>query len=191
MKIFKFVLSLILAIGIFYALNTKFGQIPPLGKFLSPNQGVWQNEITEGEEKAYEINGLSAPVQIHYDDHLIPHIFAQNNTDLYRAQGYVTAQNRLWQLEFQTHASAGRLSEIVGNAALEYDRGQRRKGMVYGAERALENMKKDSEMLRYLEAYRDGINSYIESLSPADYPVEYKLLDYKPEPWTMKKQLYC
>jgi penicillin amidase len=187
MKIFKFVLSLILVIGTFYALNTKFGQIPPLGKFLSPNQGVWQNEITEGEEKAYEINGLSAPVQIHYDDHLIPHIFAQNNTDLYRAQGYVTAQNRLWQLEFQTHASAGRLSEIVGSAALEYDRGQRRKGMVYGAERALENMKKDSEMLGYLEAYRDGINSYIESLSPADYPVEYKLLNYKPEPWTMKK----
>lgn len=187
MKAFKFILSLVLAIGIFYALNTKLGQIPLLGKFLSPNQGVWQNEVTEGETSEIEIEGLSASVQVHYDDHLIPHIFAQNNTDLYKAQGYVTAQNRLWQLEFQTHASAGRLSEVVGEAALEYDRGQRRKGMVYGAEKALENMKKDSETYGYLEAYRDGINSYIESLSPEDYPVEYKLFDYKPEPWTLKK----
>lgn len=187
MKIFKFILTLIFTLGIFYAFNTKIGQIPPLGKFLSPNQGIWQNENTEGDTEDLEIEGLSAPVQIHYDEHLIPHIFAQNNTDLYRAQGYVTAQNRLWQMEFQTHASAGRLSEVVGSAALEYDRGQRRKGMVYGAEKALENMKKDPDIQGYIEAYRDGINSYIESLSPENYPVEYKLFDYAPEPWTLKK----
>lgn len=187
MKIFKFILSLILAVGIFYALNTKLGQIPPLGKFLSPNQGIWQNEVTEGESKDISIEGLSAPVQIHYDEHLIPHVFAQNNADLYRAQGYVTAQNRLWQMEFQTMASAGRLSEVVGEAAIEYDRAQRRKGMGYGAEKALENMKKDPEIQEYIEAYRDGVNSYIQSLSPENYPVEYKLLDYKPELWTTKK----
>ncbi|NVK84721.1 MAG: penicillin acylase family protein [Cytophagia bacterium] len=187
MKGFKFILSLFLAIGIFYALNTKLGQIPPLGKFLAPNQGIWQNEVTEGETSEIEIEGLSSPVQVHYDEHLIPHIFAQNNSDLYRAQGYVTAQNRLWQMEFQTHASAGRLSEVIGEAALEYDRGQRRKGMVFGAEKALENMTKDPEIQGYIEVYRDGINSYIQSLSPENYPVEYKLLDYAPEPWTLKK----
>lgn len=187
MKVFKFSLSLIFVVGIFYLLHTKMGQVPPLGKFLSPNQGIWQNEHTESDANELAINGLSAPVQIHYDEHLIPHIFAQNNEDLYRAQGYVTAQNRLWQMEFQTHASAGRLSEVVGSDALEYDRTQRRKGMVFGAEKALENMQNDPEILGYIEAYRDGINSYIESLSPEDYPVEYKLFDYKPEPWTLKK----
>lgn len=187
MKAFKFILSLVLTVGIFYALNTKLGQIPPLGKFLSPNQGIWQNEVTEGETREINIVGLSEPVQIHYDEHLIPHIFAQNNADLYRAQGYVTAQNRLWQMEFQTMASAGRLSEIIGKAAIDYDRTQRRKGMVFGAEMALENMKNDPEIQGYLEAYRDGVNSFIESLSHENYPVEYKLLDYAPEPWTLKK----
>ncbi|WP_420386035.1 penicillin acylase family protein [Roseivirga sp.] len=187
MKFLKFTLSLIFFVGILYAFNTKIGPLPPLGKFLSPNQGIWQNEITEGISQDFQVDGFSAPVQVHYDEHLIPHIFAQNNTDLYRAQGFVTAQNRLWQMEFQTHASAGRLSEIVGVAALDYDRGQRRKGMVFGAAKALENMKKDPETYGFLEAYRDGINSYIQTLKPKDYPVEYKLLDYSPEPWTLKK----
>ncbi len=187
MKIFKFVLSLILSITLFYGLNTKFGDIPPLGKFLSPNQGFWQNEKSIVESKDFELDGFIEPVSVHYDEHLIPHLFAQNDLDLYRAQGYVTAQHRLWQLEFQTHASAGRLSEIVGEAALEYDRTQRRKGMVYGADNALETMANDPEIQELLKAYRDGVNSYIESLSPKDYPVEYKLLDYVPEPWTLKK----
>lgn len=188
MKIVKFSLSLLICVGIFYGLNTKLGQIPPLGKFLAPNQGIWQNDQSEEpNDHEFQIEGLSQTVSIQYDDHLIPHIFAQNNLDLYRAQGFVTAQNRLWQMEFQTHASAGRLSEIVGEAAVDYDRGQRRKGMVYGAEKALETMQRDPEIQSYLEAYREGVNSYISQLSSANLPVEYKLLDYRPEPWTLKK----
>ncbi|HEY9116558.1 MAG TPA: penicillin acylase family protein, partial [Roseivirga sp.] len=75
----------------------------------------------------------------------------------------------------------------VGKAALDYDRTQRRKGMVFGAEKALETMQKDPEIQSYLEAYRDGVNSYIDQLALPDLPVEYKLLDYQPEPWTLKK----
>ncbi|HAZ25717.1 MAG TPA: hypothetical protein DCY95_14920, partial [Algoriphagus sp.] len=56
-----------------------------------------------------------------------------NEEDLYRVQGYVTAQHRLWQMEFQTMAAAGRISEIVGPVALELDRMTRRKGLAYGA----------------------------------------------------------
>jgi len=162
-------------------------QIPPLGKFMNPNNGFWTNELTENESSAIEIPGIIEEVKVIYDNQLIPHIFAQNDIDLYKAQGYVTAQNRLWQMEFQTHASAGRLSEIVGSAAIDYDREQRRKGMVFGAEKALESMQNSPEVLSYIEAYRDGVNSYINGLTKADYPVEYKLLDYKPEPWTLKK----
>ncbi|GHE68470.1 penicillin acylase family protein [Roseivirga thermotolerans] len=187
MKLLKFLLSFLLALSVFLALNTKIDPLPPLGKFLSPNQGIWLNDVSEDNTEELSIKGLSAPVKVHYDKHLIPHVFAQNNLDLYRSQGYITAKHRLWQMEFQTHASAGRLSEIVGSAALDYDRSQRRKGMLFGAEKALENMQKDPEILGYLKAYRDGINSYIESLSPSKYPVEYKLLDYAPEPWTLKK----
>jgi len=188
MKNIKFWLSLLLIIATFYTLNTKLGSLPPLGKFLSPNQGVWLNEITESNtNNDITIKGLSAPVTVRYDEHLIPHIFAQNNLDLYKAQGYVTAQHRLWQMEFQTHASAGRLSEIIGEKALDHDRQERRRGMGFGADNVLKKMKEDPEVLTFLEAYRDGVNNYINQLQPKDYPVEYKLLDYAPEPWTIKK----
>lgn len=184
----KFGLSLILAITTFYLLNTKLGSLPPLGKFLSPTQGVWQNEVTESASNSeISLKGLTSPVTVKYDTHLIPHIFAENKKDLYKAQGYITAQHRLWQMEFQTHAAAGRLSEIVGETALNYDRTERRRGMVFGAEQKLKNWETDSEVIAYVDAYADGVNQYINSLSPSEYPVEYKLLDYAPEQWTRKK----
>ncbi|MDO5969163.1 penicillin acylase family protein [Flavivirga aquimarina] len=190
MKYLKFIVSFIATIVIFYAFNTKLGAIPPIGKFLDPSGGIWQNEKDESIVGTHKIEGLSDNVTVHYDKELIPHIFAQNNTDLYKAQGYITAKHRLWQMEFQTLAAAGRLSEIIGEKALNYDRGQRRKGMVFGAENSLEIIKADKESMAYLEAYKDGINAYINQLNPKDYPVEYKLLDYKPEAWTINKTMY-
>ncbi|MBO3116663.1 penicillin acylase family protein [Winogradskyella sp. DF17] len=187
MKYLKLILSLVLTIVVFYVLNTKLGSVPPIAKFLNPYTGIWQNETPENVSGEMTISGFVEPVTIHYDDLLIPHIFAQNNTDLYRAQGYVTAKHRLWQLEFQTYAAAGRLSEIVGEGAINYDRQQRRLGMVYGAEQALAKMKGDSETMSYLQAYSDGINAHINSLEDENLPVEYKLLDYRPEPWNIKK----
>lgn len=188
MKYFKLTLTLVLSAAVFYALNTKFGSIPPLGKFLAPNQGFWQNDFTEsGNQSDFELSGLQEAVSVRYDEQLIPHVFAQNNTDLYRAQGYITAQHRLWQMEFQTMAAAGRLSSFIGPGALNYDREQRRKGMIYGAEQALATMKKDPETFAYVEAYRDGVNAYLAELQPREYPVEYKLLDYAPKPWTTEK----
>ncbi len=188
MKYLKFIFSLLLALGVYYGLNTKFGSVPPLGKFLDPAHGIWQNDKSEsGENGELELVGLEKPVTIHYDEHLIPHVFAENNNDLYFTQGYLTARHRLWQMEFQTHAAAGRISELIGVAAINFDRGQRRKGMVFGAENALRKMQEDPETLQFIEAYRDGANQYISQLDPSDYPIEYKLLDYSPEPWTTKK----
>jgi len=187
MKYFKFVLSFVLTIGIFFALNTKFGSIPPIGKFLNPYSGVWQNETNESTTGEITILGLTDKVTVHYDAQLIPHVFAQNDLDLYRAQGYLTAKHRLWQMEFQTYASAGRLSEIIGEGALNYDRQERRRGMVFGAEQTIKKMSEDVKTMAIAEAYADGVNSYINQLDPKDYPVEYKLLDYKPEAWSPNK----
>lgn len=187
MKYLKLITTLVLTLAVFFVLNTKMGSIPPIGKFLDPVNGVWQNDTGEKITGELILDGLSAPVTIHYDQHLIPHIFAQNDNDLYFAQGYVTAQHRLWQLEFQTHAAAGRLSEIVGEGAIDYDRQQRRLGMVYGAERAIEGMKSNPEVMGFLEAYSNGVNAYVNSLDPKDIPVEFKLLDYKPEGWSVHK----
>lgn len=188
MKYVKLIISFVLTIGVFFILNTKLGSIPPIGKFLNPYSGIWQNETTETTSGDISIPGLKDKVTVHYDDQLIPHVFAQNESDLYKAQGYLTAKHRLWQLEFQTFAASGRLSEIIGKKALDYDRTERRRGMGYGADQAIAYMEKhDKETLGYIQDYADGVNAYIRQLKPEDYPVEYKLLDYKPEAWTPKK----
>ena len=187
MKYFKLILSFLLTIGIFFALNTKFGSIPPIGKFLNPYTGVWQNEMDESVTGEVSIPNLKAKVTVLYDAQLIPHVFAENDIDLYRAQGYLTAKHRLWQMEFQTHAAAGRLSEIIGEVALNHDKQERRRGMGYGAEQAIKVMEQDAETSAFVEAYADGVNAYINQLDSKNYPVEYKLLDYKPESWTPKK----
>ncbi|RED48878.1 penicillin acylase family protein [Seonamhaeicola aphaedonensis] len=190
MKFLKFIISASFLVVVFYVLNNPIGSVPPMGKFLNPTTGVWQNEQDDFAVKNIQIDGLKDPVTVHYDKHLIPHVFAQNDLDLYKAQGYITAKHRLWQMEFQTHAAAGRLSEIVGEKALDYDRTQRRKGLGFGAENSLEKIKEDPESLAALQAYSDGVNSYINKLQLKDYPVEYKLLSYSPEPWSIEKTMY-
>src|SRR5690606_13911707 len=160
--------------------------IPPLGKFLDPFQGFWQNLHPRGYEgnKKLDIPGSKEPVTVVYDSLLVPHIFAKNNAALYLAQGYITAMHRLWQMEFQTHAAAGRGSEIVASdAILNYDRRQRRLGMVYGAEQALKSMDKHPAIVQYTK----GVNHFIASLDYERLPFEYKLLNYRPEPWTTLK----
>ncbi|MBK7652970.1 MAG: penicillin acylase family protein [Flammeovirgaceae bacterium] len=146
MKFVKVGVSLIITVSLVYFLNSSwnFGSpIPALGKFLNPFGGFWQNAEGKEQNETLHLVGLKDEVIIQYDSLLIPHIFAKNDADLYLAQGYITAKNRLWQMEFQTHAAAGRISEIIGSAALDYDRIQRRRGMVFAAENALKAMEED------------------------------------------------
>lgn len=191
MKYLKVGVAFIITLSLVYVLNRSwnFGSpIPPLGKFLDPFGGFWQNAETKKiPDETLNLNGLKAEVIIRYDSLLIPHIFAQNDDDLYLAQGYITARNRLWQMEFQTHAAAGRISEIIGDAALDYDRTQRRRGMVYAAENALKAMEADPIAAQMVSSYTRGINQYIQSLNYKDLPLEYKLLGYEPELWTNMK----
>ncbi|MBS9524858.1 penicillin acylase family protein [Litoribacter alkaliphilus] len=190
MKYIAFLISLIITLVLAVALAISIGQTPPLGRLLDPYHGVWQNTYSEdySKDNEFKIAGLSAQVEIKYDTNLIPHIFAQNEEDLFRAQGFVTAQHRLWQMEFQTMAAAGRVSEIVGSAALDFDRMQRRKGLGFGAEEGLQYIREtDPETFSLMEAYADGVNQYINSLSYRNLPVEYKILNYRPEPWTVYK----
>jgi len=135
-----------------------------------------------------KIKGAIDNIEIVFDDKMIPHIFAQNDHDLYLAQGYVTAMHRLWQMDFLTRFAAGRISEVVvSEPARESDRYQRRMGMVYGAEKSLKGMMVDPKSKEMLLAYTEGINAYIKTLSHSNYPIEYKILDFKPENWTPLK----
>ena len=190
MKYFSFFICLILSVVLAVLLSAPIGQVPPLAPLLSPFHGFWQNAYSEDELAVdqWELSGLTEPVEVIYDEHLIPHLFAANEEDLYRVQGFVTAQHRLWQMEFQTMAAAGRLSEVVGSQALEFDRMQRRKGLSFGAEAGLIYLQEeDPDTFRLLAAYADGVNQYIASLTDARLPVEYKLLNYKPETWSPYK----
>jgi penicillin amidase len=169
--------------------------LPPIGKLLSPSHGFWQN--AEGKtpplSNSLESEKLTASVNVYYDDRLVPHIFANNAADAAFAQGYVTASLRLWQMELQTHAAAGRLAEILGTTdkirriLVERDRETRRMGLPLGARRYLEQAKKNPEHIKILQSYSDGINAYIASLSYDELPLFYKLQDYWPEEWTPLK----
>ena len=185
MKVFKALLSVAVALALIWALQTKFGDIPPIGKFLNPATGFWQNaeskHLSKGEN--LQLDGLQGKVTIRYDEHMIPHIFAENDHDLYFVQGYITARDRLWQMDIQTRSAAGRLSEIAGPKALDIDRYHRRMGMVYGAENTLRGVMKDPVTRMVINAYTDGVNNYIHHLDKRDFPIEFKLLDYAPEEW--------
>lgn len=185
MKLLKPIISLAAALILIILLNSKMGDIPPLGKFLDPFHGFWENAESRNQDpgKQLKLGGLHGEVVIRFDNNRVPHIFAGNNYDIYYAQGYITARDRLWQMDFQTRFAAGRLSEVVGVKAVELDRYQRRMGMTYGAGQMVENMKKDPVISRVINAYTSGINAYIHSLNPEDYPIEFKILNYKPEDW--------
>jgi penicillin G amidase len=183
MKLFKALFSATLTLALILALQTKFGDVPPLGKFLNPTTGFWQNAESKNitSKLTEKLTGLDGDITIRYDEYMIPHIFAQNDHDLYFAQGYVTAKDRLWQMDIQTRSAAGRLSEIVGPKALDIDRYHRRMGMTYGAEQTLAESMKDPVARAMIQAYADGVNAYIHSLPSKYYPIEFKLLDYAPE----------
>jgi penicillin amidase len=190
MKYLGVFICLGISVALAVVLSLPIGQAPPLGALLSPFHGFWQNAYSEDDLALDQValSGLSVPVEVLYDEHLIPHLFAANEKDLFQVQGFVTAQHRLWQMEFQTMAAAGRLSEIVGPQALDYDRMQRRKGLTFGAEAGLVYIQKeDPETFRLIVAYAEGVNQYISSLTDGRLPLEYKLLNYRPEPWSAYK----
>lgn len=188
MRWLKPIFGILLMLAVFLLLNFRQQQIPPLGKFLNPFAGFWQNNTAQDELPTHLfLPGLQDTVHVLWDDRRVPHIFAENEPDLYFAQGYLTARDRLWQMEFQTHAAAGRLAEIVGARGLEHDRFRRRLGMVYAAENALAAMRADSATWQAAAAYARGVNAWISNLPLRHLPLEYKILDYRPEAWTVMK----
>jgi penicillin G amidase len=191
MRTVPFIVSAVITGALVFALNTKWGPIPPIGKFLSPQQGFWQNaESMDGDKnESISFNYLKGKVSVYLDDRLVPHVFAENNDDAYFVQGYLHAKYRLFQMELQTFAAAGRISEHLGNDArfINFDRQQRRSGMVYAAENALKAFESDSVSKRVCDAYTAGVNAYINTLTESTIPIEYKILDYRPEPWSNLK----
>ena len=124
--------------------------------------------------------GLQKEVTVERDNWGVPHIRASSLEDAVEAQGYVMAQDRLWQLDLLRRASRGQLSEIVGPLALRSDRQSRTFGFSRAAERDFAAMDQDSRAL--MEAYARGVNRFIGQHQKS-LPLEFSLLNYKPQPW--------
>jgi len=189
MKFVPLLISSAVTILLIIVFNTRWGQVPPLGEFLSPQHGFWQNAepVDKDFGQDLQLPGLKDPAEIYLDDRLVPHIFAGNDDDAFYLQGYIHAKFRLWQMEFQTYAAAGRISELIGPRGLNYDRQKRRLGMGYAAEKAVVEMEKDPVSKAEADAYTAGVNAYITTIRESDLPIEYKLLGYRPELWTNLK----
>ncbi|HET8963095.1 MAG TPA: penicillin acylase family protein, partial [Chitinophagales bacterium] len=187
----NFLFPLAASIILIFALSNQMFDLPPLGKLLDPFIGAVQNNQEKGltyPQLIINNMGLNDSVNIFFDDRKVPHIYAKNMDDLYFSQGYVTAYLRLWQMDFLSYVSAGRLSEMFGkDNFLEYDRKVRRLGIPDAAKKSLTLIENDPETNRILTAYSKGVNAYINQLSYKTIPFEYKLLDYKPEPWSNLK----
>lgn len=127
------------------------------------------------------VAGLKENVTVRRDERGIPYIEAAGDADLYFAQGFVTAQDRLWQMDVLRRVPRGELSEIFGKQVLEEDKRWRRYGFAKVVEDSLPLLSPD--LRAALENYSRGVNAYIATLDEKTLPVEFKILQYKPRDW--------
>lgn len=132
-------------------------------------------------EAQVKLPGLKSGATITRDERGIAHIEARSEEDLYYLQGYVTASDRLWQMDLHRRNARGQLAELFGSTVLEEDKRRRRLGYARIVEQSMKSL--DPEYLRVLEAYARGVNDYIASLTPETLPVEFRLLQYRPALW--------
>jgi penicillin amidase len=127
-----------------------------------------------------QVKGLSAAVKITRDTHGVPAIEAATLEDLFFAQGYVTAQDRLWQMDIMRRFGSGELSEVLGEVTLRVDREQRILGLRAAAAKSLQIASARDQS--NFDAYARGVNAFIETHG-SGLPIEFRILKYQPKPW--------
>ena len=135
--------------------------------------------VTNGE---VNIGSITSPVQVTRDDVGVPHILAKNERDLYIAQGYVQAQDRLFQMDLSRRQASGRLSEVIGEATVENDKYFRTLGLRRAAEVSYDQYSDEAKEI--LKWFAEGVNIYMKELEEnGKWPIGFKLLGYEPEEW--------
>jgi penicillin amidase len=163
--------------------------VPALGPFFHPPQGFWTNTLPETTDRSGErsitIDHPQAKGEIFFDERSVPHIFADDLESACFLQGYVMAADRLWQMDISTRSTEGRLSEVLGSRTLSRDIDQIRRGYRVAAQRTVDTMMVHfPDDYRAAVAYSDGVNAFIDQLSPEQYPFEYKFFDHAPLRWS-------
>ncbi|MGE5703465.1 MAG: penicillin acylase family protein, partial [Clostridia bacterium] len=146
--------------------------------------GYWMisksEPVTNGQ---IAVSGLTQQVSVYRDGHGVPTIQASNLQDLYIAQGYVTAQDRLFQMDLSRRQASGQLSEVVGSVAIAKDKFFRTLGLRRAAEASWGNYSEEAKQI--LTWYAKGVNAFLEeSVRDNKLPIEFTLLGYQPQPWT-------
>ncbi len=131
------------------------------------------------------LNGLHSPVKIYYDDYAVPHIEAASEYDLFFAQGVAHARERLWQMDFQRRAAQGRLSEVLGEGALGFDKLFRTVGIRRIADSLWNSNALSPQTRAAMSAYADGVNAFLDLVKQGDatLPIEFDILQYDPDRW--------
>ena len=170
-KILKYLLIALVLLGIgayFFVQNIKKSALPDYNKNI-------------------KIEGLTGKVQVYRDVHGIPHIVAQNEHDLYAAVGYLSAQDRLWQMDLLRRVTQGRLSEIFGKKLIDTDVLLRKLQIPETSHKLYANL--EAGVKQPLTDYARGVNAYIKNHKD-DLPFEFKVLGYQPENWQPEQSLY-
>lgn len=130
-----------------------------------------------------QLKGLTAPVQVIRDSSGVPHLKAENEQDLYMAQGYIQAQDRLFQMDLSRRQASGQLSEVIGESTVNNDKFFRTLGLRRAAEASYDQYTESGKAV--LGWFADGVNLYIDEVKESGkWPIEFTLLGYKPGPWS-------
>src|SRR2546421_1767834 len=155
--------------------------IVALGGVLATNR--WPaTAVAQQTPTIINIAGLHDRVTVRRDERGIPYIEAANNDDLYFAQGYITATDRLWQMDLLRRNVRGELAEIFGEGALGEDKRHRTFGFAQVIDETAKHL--PPNLNAAMTAYASGVNAFIDSLTDQTTPIEFRLLQYKPRPWT-------
>jgi penicillin amidase len=191
-KIGKLGVALVLVLGVSVVLSIPIDIIPPLGGLIDPFSGIW-TIYQDADHPAYSTvsapGHLSAPVTVIRDSWGVPHIYADHEPDLFFAFGYVQAQDRLWQMDITRRTARGQLAEILGPDYLSTDIYLRTIGLEHAAQTTLDiflsatdpyNLTLQTKLL----AFTAGVNFYMSQIG-SNLPLEFKLLNYHPQPWSL------
>lgn len=194
-RILKFGLSLVGPIALIVILTMPIGLLGGGLGIVQPIGGIFDagRTVDQPVTQTIRLTGLTSQVDVIVDRWGIPHIYAESSYDAFMALGYMHAKERLFQMYIQNHLAAGRISEVIGSASryITSDMFYRTIGLSRSAQITLDSYVATQETdpdiayaLNVIDAECAGINTYIDSMTPTDLPIEFKLLGVRPEHWT-------
>ena len=178
--------ALVVTAAVLYVAFVPTGPLPALGPAFNPTTGAWTMAAdAQVTDRTLSLTGLDEPVSVLFESNGTAHITAQTDHDLFLATGYVHARFRLFQMDLMRRQGAGRLSEIVGKAAVDTDTFELQLGLLRTAQAEWNALGADDPLRAALVAYAQGVNDRIqEAESTHQLDAMFTLLGYQPKPWT-------